>query len=137
MKDFKELAQNVIDGIESGIRGLQEIQIEIDQLKDQLKDFEEIKAQIEPVALQEIEDLGGEVETDFYKMVRRSGRVVWDFKHLDEWNLINDRKKEVENRYKQSFKASQSNLMMANQDGEVLELPKVKYTNDFIMFKPV
>ena len=137
MKDFKELAQNVIDGIESGIRGLQEIQIEIDQLKDQLKDFEEIKAQIEPVALQEIEDLGGEVETDFYKMVRRSGRVVWDFKHLDEWNLINDRKKEVENRYKQSFKASQSNLMMANQDGEVLEFPKVKYTKDFIMFKPV
>lgn len=129
MIDTDQLIQDVFDGNESPVKAW----AILDQLEKMIKYG---KTTIQNYALSEAEKYGAKSFEDFgFSFELRNGRRTYDFKHIQEWVEAEEQKKKIEDKYKQAFMNYEKGLNAVTQDGEVLELPVVKYTNDSLIIK--
>lgn len=67
---------------------------------------------------------------------RRNGRKVYDFKGIQEWNDLNDKRKEKEAIYKSAFDAYQKGKTMVDDEtGEQIPIPAVSNNKDVLVIK--
>lgn len=127
--DIAQLVQDVLDGNESGLTALA-------VLREEKKLIDNCIKQVEEIAL---EEAGRYTEKTFQHqdlfIEKRSGGRVYDFKHIEEWNVYKENLKNCEERYKQAYLASEKGLNIATNDGELLDLPKVIYRKDSLIIK--
>ena len=65
----------------------------------------------------------------------KNGRTIWDFKHIQEWADKKRELEELESKYKESYSAFKRGDNIVNEDGEVLERPKVSFAKNSITVK--
>ena len=66
---------------------------------------------------------------------KRNGGIKYSFKHIEEWQKLENQKKEVEAKIKQAYLAMQRNLLVGTEDGEVVEIPKISYSKSSLIVK--
>lgn len=123
-----ELIQDVLDGNEDPIRAYAILKEEQELIK---KGLEAISGGV----MEEMAKEDKNFTRHGYKFEKRSGRKVWNFKHLDRWDDARNQLKEVEDYYKKAYEASNKQIMSVSQDGEIIELPKVTFTRDVLIIK--
>lgn len=64
-----------------------------------------------------------------------SGRAIYNFKKLSDWKQAKDNLTQIETKYKTAFRNYSNGLTNVTDDGEVLQMPEVKHTNDTISIK--
>ena len=126
--DYEQMVQDVIDGKEDALKAYSILSVQAKRIKTCLD-------KIKPQAIDEAEDYEKNFELRGMKFERRSGGATYDFKHCETWNKLNNEKKAEEERLKQAYKAKQNGLNLTTDDGEIVELPKVKYKSDVLIFK--
>lgn len=70
-----------------------------------------------------------------YSFEVRTGKRNYDFSDLEDWNDANNKKKAIEQKYKNASRIAEGGLVMVDEHGEIPELPKVKYSDDSIVLK--
>lgn len=124
---------DVVDGVERGSRPALLAYAE-------MKRFAEIAAQavkqIEPIAMEEALNFGEkDFETNGFKFQIRNGATRYSYKHIPDWQIVQEELKEVEERYKAAFIARQKGLLTASTDGEELILPEITRSKDSLVVK--
>lgn len=95
------------------------------KLVDDLKEYAQDEAEKYP---KQFEDFG-------FKFEKRSGRTMYDFKHIDKWKDLTKNVKDFEDVCKQALKAMEQGGTIIDEDGCVVEPPKVTYTKDVLIIK--
>ncbi len=75
-------------------------------------------------------------ELESYRIEKRQGRKIYDFKHIEAWNLAKKNITNIEKKAKAALELDDLNYI--DQDtGEICEhqIPVVKYSSDVIIFK--
>ncbi len=69
----------------------------------------------------------------------RKGRVTYDFKGVKQWEFFNKQKQDYETKLKTILKAKINGAIHANvtEDGEEIELPKIKYGKSSVVLKQI
>lgn len=70
-----------------------------------------------------------------HQFTKVNGRAIYNFKNIKEWSDIKSNLKEVEDKYKTAFRNYSNGIQNVTNDGEVLDLPEVKYTADTLSVK--
>tara|TARA_Y100000310_G_scaffold261871_1_gene271402 strand:- start:115 stop:522 length:408 start_codon:yes stop_codon:yes gene_type:complete len=130
MIDFKQLTQDVIDGKEDPLKAYGIIK----QLEKELKEASDI---VKEAALSEASNYE---EKDFVKgdfmFQKKAGRTIYDFSGIHEWKEVDQYKKDLEKKYKGAFSAyKKGSTMIDDETGEVVPVPKVKFTQDVLTVK--
>jgi len=130
LEQFTQLVQDVHDGNESALKAYAII-------NDSIKLLTSCKKEIEEAAKKEGSTYGAKTFNEYgYVFEMRNGGRVWDFKHLDEWQQANVKKKAIEEKYKTAFNAKANGFSGLNEEtGEIIELPKVSYKSDSLIVK--
>lgn len=129
--DSSQLVQDVIDGVESPLKGLA-------LLKEQKAYLEKCIAEIEPIALEEASKYDSNTfEDKGFRFERRTGGAMYSYKHIPEWVQAKEALKEIEQRSKQAWSSKSNGLIPVTEDGEEIMLPVVSYRKDSISAKPV
>lgn len=141
--DFVESYQTIFAKVERGeLEALQGFAL----LKEMEKDFKQKLEILHCLAVEESELYGKSFEHNGYKFERRNGRAIYDFKGISDWEEIDQKEKEIkakkkekEQLYKQAFDVWKKSMnRLVNEDtGEVVPMPKVKYTGDVLIVKPL
>tara|TARA_B100000809_G_scaffold35824_1_gene31436 strand:+ start:543 stop:962 length:420 start_codon:yes stop_codon:yes gene_type:complete len=98
--------------------------------------YSEAIKQIEEIAFNEADLYSEKTFKDSgFVFEKRNGGIRYSFKHIEEWQEIENQKKELEARSKQAYLAIQRNLLVGSEDGEVVEIPKVSYTKNSLIVK--
>lgn len=124
---------DVVDGVERGSRSALITYAEMKRFADIA-----VKAvkQIEDLAIDEAINFGEkEFETNGYKFQIRNGATRYSYKHIPDWQIVQEELKEVEERYKAAFIARQKGLLTASADGEELILPEITRSKDSLIVK--
>ncbi len=68
----------------------------------------------------------------------RKGRITYDFKGVEQWEFFNKQKQDYETKLKTILKAKINGAVHANvtEDGEEIQLPKIKYGKSSVVLKP-
>ena len=98
--------------------------------------FEQASKQIEPLA-QEEADLYSEKKFSVsgFNFEKRNGSTRYYFSHIPRIAELKKEIKEIEEKSKQAFISVQKGILVADQDGLEIELPKVTYTKDSLIVK--
>ena len=98
--------------------------------------YAEAIKQIEGIAFNEA-DLYSEktFQDSGFIFEKRNGGIRYSFKHIEEWQDLDNQKKEVEAKSKQAYLAMQRNLLVGTEDGEEIEMPRVTYTKSSLIVK--
>ena len=98
--------------------------------------YAEAIKQIEGIAFNEA-DLYSEktFQDSGFLFEKRNGGIRYSFKHIEEWQDLDNQKKEVEAKSKQAYLAMQRNLLVGTEDGEEIEMPKVSYSKSSLIVK--
>ena len=98
--------------------------------------YAEAIKQIEGIAFNEA-DLYSEktFQDSGFVFEKRNGGIRYSFKHIEEWQELDNQKKEVEAKSKQAYLAMQRNLLVGTEDGEEIEMPRVTYTKSSLIVK--
>lgn len=65
----------------------------------------------------------------------RSGGMMYNYKHIPEWQTYSKALKDCEARHKQAFLSSQKGLIVATEDGEEMQMPKISYRKSSLIIK--
>ena len=76
-------------------------------------------------------------EKDGFKMEKRNGRKVWNFKGCESYKIAKDNLTEIENDLKDNFNQWEKGNTVTNEDGVIMEVPKVTYTKEVLIIKKV
>lgn len=130
MINRSELVQQVLDGYASPLEALA-------MLKEEKEHVDKCIKEIEDIALEEAQRMDGKsFQYKEWKFEIRSGRKVFDFKNIKEWNEAKQSLSEIEQKAKKAWEMkTQSKINAVTDDGEVIELPKVTFTKDVIVIK--
>lgn len=123
-----ELVQNVMDGVESPFKALH-------FLKDLQKT---IKTQIEIVEVEAINQSQYEDKTfekDGFKIEKRNGRKMWNFKGCESYKIAKDNLTEIEKDLKDNFSQWEKGKQVVDENGEIGEVPTVTFTKDSLILK--
>ena len=98
--------------------------------------YAEAIKQIEGIAFNEA-DLYSEktFQDSGFVFEKRNGGIRYSFKHIEEWIDLDNQKKQVEERSKQAYLATQRHLLVGTEDGEVVEMPKITYSKSSLIVK--
>ena len=98
--------------------------------------FEQASKQIEPQA-QEEANLYAEktFEEAGFTFEKRNGSTRYSFSHIPRIAELKNEIKEIEAKSKQAFISVQKGILVADQDGLEIELPKITYTKDSLIVK--
>ena len=76
-------------------------------------------------------------EKDGFKMEKRNGRKVWNFKGCESYKIAKANLTEIENDLKDNFNQWEKGNTVTNEDGVIMEVPKVTYTKEVLIIKKV
>jgi len=124
----QEIANQVLNGEQDAL-------IAYAELKAAEKSLKAVLAQIEPLALEEAAKYGKSFELYGHKFEQRNGAIRYTFSHLPQWQAADNAKKLVEQQSKQALKAMQIGNTIIDEDGVVIQPPKVSYTKDSLIVK--
>lgn len=130
MIDTANLVQEVIDGKCSPYEALHFLK----ELQKTIKKQIEI-VEVEAFNQSEYEDKT--FEKDGFKIEKRNGRKSWNFKGCESYKIAKDNLTEIENNLKDNFSQWEKGNTVVNEDGVVLEVPKVTYTKEVLIIKKV
>ena len=129
------ICENVENGELSNLDGL----IALRENREQLERSMEIIKEFETKRLAEIATEASSYPKGYrgYLITETSGRKLFDFKKIPEWNEASENLKSVEAKYKSMFDAKIKGNPNANisEDGEILPLPEINYTKSFLTVK--
>lgn len=129
MIDFKQAAQEVLDGNADPL----EVYANLKQMK---KDLDESLKVIEEEAREEALKYG---EKNFdhkgFKVEIRAGSTRYNFSNIKAWADKKKELKELEEKYKQAYKSFEKGITSLDED-EILELPEAKSSKESIIIKP-
>lgn len=98
--------------------------------------IDEAIKQVEPLAHDEAslhqENTFSECGFTFEK---RNGATRYSFSHIPKIKELKDEIKEIETKSKQAYISMQKNIMVADENGEEIPLPKVSYSKDTLIVK--
>ena len=98
--------------------------------------YSEAIKQIEEIAFNEADMYSEKTFQDSgFLFEKRNGGIRYSFKHIEEWQQLEKKKKEVEERSKQAYLSIQRRLLVGTEDGEEVEVPKVSYTKNSLIVK--
>lgn len=127
--NIPQLVQDVYDGNEDPIKAYAIAKDFIDSNKEGLQALYEAA----------IDEASKHPENTFehegFKITKKNGSKRFDYKHIEEWQQNNERKAEIEKKYKAAYNSFQVQLQAVSEDGEVLELPKVTQGKDSLSIK--
>lgn len=126
------------DLVESVENGNSDSIVTLAKLNNVEKVLKECKAAVYACAREEAENYPE--KTFNYKGVKvekRTGRKVYNFKHIPEWVEATKAVKDKESRYKAAYDAYQKGVTMSDENGEVVPVPEVNYTDDVLVLKYV
>ena len=128
--NISQLAQDVWDGKESPLKAY-------GIAKNYLKQATEAMKAIEEAALEEASKYEKSFEFDGFKFEQRNGSIKHSYDHIQSWIDNREERKEIERACKASYNAFKINLTAVNEDGEVMELPKVSQGKDSLIVKSI
>lgn len=124
------LKQGVLDGERDSLLALNELK----EIEDNVKAS---KTEVMPTVLTEAESYGGKKfqHKGFY-VERRSGRAIWNYKDVPEWQQIDSSKKELEKTLKARHQIwSKGQEVLDPETGESLPVPSVSFAPDSIIIR--
>ena len=71
------------------------------------------------------------------KWRKKNGRKVWNFKGCESYKIAKANLTEIENNLKANFNQWEKGNTVVNEDGVVMEVPKVTYTKEVLIIKKV
>jgi len=130
MKDshFNDIANNVIQGITDPL-------IAYAELKQYKREIDQALKDIEPIALEESEKYGKSFELHGIKFERRNGATRYDFKHIEEWQMLHQELKKFEMQSKQALAALKHGANYIDEHGQQIPVPKLTYAKDSLITK--
>jgi len=123
-----EIAQQVLNGEQDAL-------IAYAELKAAEKSLKAVLAEIEPLALEEAAKYGKSFELYGHKFEQRNGSIRYNFSHLPQWQAADNAKKIIETQSKQALKAMETGNTIIDEDGCVVQPPKVTYSKDSLIVK--
>ncbi len=100
------------------------------------KKVKETKSVVKAAAMQEAENHEKTFEHRGLKFEKRNGRKVWNFKGIQEYDLADAAKKEVEAKYKSAYSSYQKGITPVDPEtGEQLDIPEVHNADDVLVIK--
>jgi cell division protein ZapA (FtsZ GTPase activity inhibitor) len=101
---------------------MREVKEEVENVLALIKSYEE--AHFEEIEQEAMKYPSGYMD---FKISVRSGSRMFSFKHIPEWIQLEEKKKEVEKKYRNMYEAVESGLKFANVDenGQEMPLPEV------------
>lgn len=100
------------------------------QAKYTLDSYTKLVDELKELAIEEAEKYPKQFENFGFKFEKRAGRTIYDFKHLQQWQQAEATKKLIEEQSKAALKHQ-----IIDEDGCVVEPPKVTYTKDVLIIK--
>ena len=131
MIDYIKLVECVENGEESPYKAhaiLRELQDDIKQCLDQIKPI------LQDHANQHAET---SFETQGFKIEKRNGKRIYNFKKVEEWKHYDKSKKDCEERLKLAYKAFENGANLADSEGEIVPLPEVTFGADVVIVKQI
>jgi hypothetical protein len=128
MIDISQLTQDVMDGKTSPYKALHYLK----QLKKDLEIQIEI---IEVEAFNQCEYEDKTFEADGFKIEKRNGRKIWNFKKCQSYQIAKDNLTEIKDDLKSNYQQFERGKQVVDQEGEVGEIPEVTYTKDSLIIK--
>ena len=125
---FNDIANNVIQGVTDPL-------IAYAELKELKREIDQAIKDVEPIALEESEKYGKSFELHGIKFERRNGATRYDFKHIEEWQMLHQELKNFETASKQALAAMKYNASYIDENGEQIPVPKITYTKDSLITK--
>ena len=100
--------------------------------------YDELLPQFEALALEEATKYDQKTfrKSGFEYQLRNGGRR-FSYSHIPKWIEVKEQLKKVEAQHKQAFISKQKGMLIANQDGEEIILPKVSYNKDSLTVKQI
>ena len=130
MINTEQLVQDVMDGKQNPYEALY-------LLKKLLTDTKVAIEIVEVEAFNQCEYEDKNFINGNFKIEKRNGGKIWNFKNVDEWNTYDKAKKECEDRLKAAYLANEKGLQMADEDGEIVPLPIVTFKKDSLIIKKI
>jgi len=125
---FNEIAANVIEGSADPL-------ISYADLKEYKREIDQAIKDIEHIALEESEKYGKSFELHGIKFERRNGATRYDFKHIEQWQMMHQDLKNFEMQSKQALAAMKHGANYIDENGEQIPVPKITYTKDSLITK--
>jgi len=132
MEILKEQLKQLIQDIDNEVQNPYEA---LFQLKDFQKSLKETVDIVEGLAFGMCEYEDKTFVNGDYKIEKRNGRKVWNFKKVEEWINVDLKKKSIEDKLKAAYSANEKGLNMGDENGEVIPLPQVTFTKDTLLIK--
>lgn len=126
------------DLVESVENGNSDSIVTLAKLNNAEKVLKECKAAVYAYAREEAENYPQKIfKHKGVDVEKRRGRKVYSFKHIPEWLEATQAVKDKESRYKAAYDAYQKGITMSDENGEVVPVPEVNYTDDVLVLKYV
>ena len=126
-----ETLSNITDSVENGNADALTAYAELKELDTYLK---QAISQVFDVALDEAEKENKTFQHAGFKFERRAGAPKYSFKHIPQWNELNQKVKDYESDLKAALKMK-GKIQMADDNGEELVLPTVTVSKDSLIVK--
>lgn len=100
--------------------------------------FEQASKQIEPIALEEASLYPEKTfENNGFSFEKRNGARRFSFDHIQEIVKLKNEIKVLEQKSKQAFLSKEKGILVADENGEEIILPKVKYSKDSLIVRSI
>ena len=130
MIDTSNLVQKVLDGYFSPYEAEYIIKEQMNALKVHL---EVVHAEAQNQSIYEPKSF----EKDGFKMEKRDGRKVWNFKDCESYKIAKANLTEIESDLKANYAMWEKGKTVTDEDGVVMEVPKVSYTKEVLIIKKI
>ena len=130
MIDTANLVQEVIDGNFSPYEAEYIIKEQMNALKVHL---EVVHTESQNQSIYEDKNF----EKDGFKMEKRNGRKVWNFEDCESYKIANDNLTEIKSDLKANYGMWEKGKTVTDEDGVIMEVPKVTYTKEVLIIKKV
>lgn len=131
LENIIETLSNVTENVEEGNADALTVYGELKDIETYLK---QAISQVFDVAIDEAEKEDKTFQHAGFKFERRAGATRYSFKHIPQWNVLNNELKAYESELKSALKM-QGKIQMADNDGEELVLPTVTVSKDSLIVK--
>lgn len=124
--DLSQLVIDIKEGIENPLKGYA-------LLLSRKKEIESYIEEIKDLATNEALKYESTFNHSGFVFHKRSGGQTYDYSDIPEWIDQKNELKKIEEKYKNAYISSQKGCLTIEGDGEVLDLPKIKYRKDSLI----
>lgn len=130
---------NTISQYENGSVNVLDCLIELKKSKKIAENIFEMVKDFESKYLDEITYNADQYPNGYkgYKIEVRNGRKFYNFSNIDEYNKAKEALKDIEEKYKMAFQMKLKGTLMANEDGEELDIPEMSISKSSIVLKEI